>query len=82
MPAPERSRWVRKPSDNVDALAAFIACKSEIDTILTRLAALSAEHFNCTPEEITWVDVGTLGSYLQRLREISDAAFHEGEHAT
>jgi hypothetical protein len=33
------------------------------------------------PDEITWGDVGTLGSYLEGLRQVSDAAFHEGEHA-
>ena len=60
---------------------ALIGCKAEIDIILDRLAALSAEHFNCVPDEVTWADVGTLGSYLQRLREVSDAAFHEGEYA-
>ena len=60
----------------------LLPAKAEIDTIFARLAALSAEHFNCTPDEITWADVGTLGSYLERLREVSDAAFHEGEHAT
>ena len=69
-----------KAPNNASALAAFVARKAEIDTILSRLAALSAEHFNRTPDEITWADVGTLGNYLQRLREISDAAFHEGEH--
>ena len=71
-----------KAPNNSAAIAAFIARKAEIDAILTRLVALSAEHFNCTPDEITWADVGTLGSYLERLREVSDAAFHEGEHAT
>ena len=71
-----------KEPNNTAALAAFVARKSEIDAILTRLAALSAEHFNCIPNEITWADVGTLGTYLERLREVSDAAFHEGEHAT
>jgi len=71
-----------KAPNNSAALSAFIARKSEMGTILTRLAALSAEHFNRTPDEITWADMGTLGSYLERLREVSDAAFHEGEHAT
>jgi hypothetical protein len=66
---------------NPAALAAFIAHKAEIDTILACLAALSAEHFNCTPDEINRANVGTLGRYLERLREVSDAAFHEGEHA-
>ena len=27
-------------------------------------------------------DGGTVGSYLEGLRRVSDAAFHEGEHAT
>ena len=71
-----------KAPNNISALAAFVACKSEIDGILARLAALSAEHFNCAPDEITWANVATLGSYLERLREVSEAAFHEGEHAT
>jgi hypothetical protein len=47
-------------------------------SILARPAALSAEHFNCAPDEPTLVNVDTLGSYLQRF---GDAAFHEGEHA-
>jgi hypothetical protein len=70
-----------KAPHNASAFAAFVARKAEIDTILARLAGLSAEHFNCTPDEITWADVGTLGSYLEGLRRVSDAAFHEGEQA-
>ena len=72
---------MRKPTDNNDALAAFIARKTEIDTILERLTALSAEHFNAMPDAVTWADIGTLGGYLEGLRRVSDAAFHEGEHA-
>jgi hypothetical protein len=72
---------MRKPKDNSAAIAAFIAQKTKIDTILARLAALSAEHFNCSPDAITWGDVGTLSSYLGWLRQVSDAAFGEGEHA-
>ena len=64
-----------------DQAAAFVARKSEIDAILTRLVALSADHFDRAPDDITWADVGTLGSYLEGLRRLADAAFHEGEHA-
>jgi hypothetical protein len=71
-----------KAPNNSAALAAFVSRKAHNDTTLTRLAALSVEHFDCTPDEITWADVSTLGSYLERLREVSNAAFHEGEHAT
>ena len=58
---------------------AFIARKAEIDTMLERLAALSADHFDTSPDEINWGHVGTLNHYRDRLREISDAAFREGE---
>jgi hypothetical protein len=71
---------MRKIPDNSAALAAFIARQIEVDTILSRLAALSADHFGSEPETVTWADVGTLTNYLKGLREISDAAFHEGEH--
>jgi hypothetical protein len=81
MTPPERSRAMRETPDNSEALAAFVARKAEIDTRLARLAALSAEHFNCTPATITWGDVGTIGSYLTQLRQVGDAAFHEGEFA-
>ena len=70
-----------KPINNSDALAAFIVRGTEIDTILTRLTALSADHFKYTPDAITWADVGTFGRYLQRFRNVSDAALLEGEYA-
>ena len=63
------------------ALAAFIARKAEIDTMLARLTALSAEHFDTSPEEINWGHVGTLGHYASLLKQITDMAFKEGEHA-
>jgi hypothetical protein len=72
---------MRKSPDNREALAAFVARKAEVDTLLARLAALSADHFNRAPDDVTWADVGTLSGYLKGLREVSDAAFHEGEHA-
>jgi len=72
---------MRKFPDNSSAIAAFIARKTEIDTILARLSALSAEHINRAPDDVSWDDVGTLGSYLEGLREVSDAAFHQGEHS-
>ena len=63
------------------ALNAFIAAKAEIDTMLERLKALSNDHFETNPDEINWGDVGTLTHYAGLLRQITDSAFHEGEHA-
>lgn len=63
------------------AIGAFIARKAEIDTMLARLQALSDEHFNVAPEEVTWGHAGDLGHYAQLLKQITDATFHEGEYA-
>lgn len=67
--------------DKSKALDAFVAKKIEIDEMLERLAVLSADHFNVHPDEVHWGHVGTLQSYADLLRRISDAAFKEGEHA-
>jgi hypothetical protein len=72
---------MRKSPDNSEALAAFFARKDEIDTILARLAALSAQHFNRAPDNVSWADAGTLASYQKGLREVSEATFQEGEYA-
>lgn len=63
------------------ALDAYIAKKTEIDTILARLKALSDEHFNVGPDEVDWGHVGTLTHYAELLKRITDSAFKEGEHA-
>ena len=68
-------------SNRESALDAFMAQKAEIDTMLARLTALSADHFETNPEEINWGHVGTLGHYASLLRQITDMAFKEGEHA-
>jgi hypothetical protein len=65
---------------NDAALHAVIAAKTEIDDLLARLAAHSADHFGYSPDEVTWGHVGTLDHYRARLREITDMAFREGEH--
>jgi hypothetical protein len=63
------------------ALAAFVSKKAEIDAMLTRLQALSDDHFNYGPDEINWDHVGTLGYYAELLKRVTDSAFQEGEHA-
>ena len=70
-----------RATDNTKALDAFIAAKTEIDAMLARLQALSDDHFETSPDEINWGHVGTLNHYRDRLREITDMAFKEGEHA-
>jgi len=62
------------------AIDAFMARKSEIDNQLARLQALSDEHFNVSPDKVHWGHVGDLGLYANLLRQITDAAFKEGEH--
>ena len=71
----------RRTADNSAALDAFVAAKTEIDAMLQRLTALSADHFETHSDEVNWGHVGTLNHYRDRLREITDNAFKEGEHA-
>ena len=63
------------------ALAALVSKKAEIDAMLTRLQALSDDHFNYSPDEIDWGYVGTLGYYAELLKRVTDSAFKEGECA-
>jgi hypothetical protein len=50
------------------AIAAFVSKKAEIDTMLERIRALSDDHFNYSPDKITWDHVGTLGYYAEMLK--------------
>jgi hypothetical protein len=63
------------------ALAAFVSRKAEIDTMLSRLQALSDDHFGYSPDEITWSHAEGLAHYAELLKRITDQAFNEGEHA-
>ncbi len=67
----------RKPT----AIDAFTAKKAEIDAMLARLRALSDDHFNVSPYEVTWGHVGDLDHYAELLKRITDCAFREGEYA-
>ena len=64
-----------------NALNAFLAAKYEIDHMLARIKTLSDDHFDTHPVEIHWGHVGTLNRYTGLLRQITDDAFKEGEHA-
>ena len=71
----------RATASNDKALDAFMTTKLKIDAMLERMKALSEGHFNTHPDEINWGDVGTLKHYANLLRQITDSAFKEGEHA-
>ena len=71
----------RRATDNTKALDAFMTTKFQIDAMLERLKALSDNHFETSPEEINWGHVGTLNHHASLLRQITDSAFSEGEHA-
>jgi len=72
---------IRRPTVNSKALDAFTTTKFQIDVMLERLKVLSDDHFETHPDEINWGDVDTLNHYASLLRQITDSAFKEGEHA-
>jgi hypothetical protein len=57
---------------NTAALATFIVRKAEIDDLLARLQAASAEHFNANPDEVHWGHAGTLGQVAAQLKNIAE----------
>jgi hypothetical protein len=65
---------------NEDAPAAFVQKKDEIDAMLTRLQALSDDHFGHGPEDMTWAHVGRLEHYAGLFTRITDSALRKGEH--
>ena len=79
----EMGQSMRKtmPKSNHQALAAFVAKKGEIDTMLERVRSLSDDHFDAAPEEVTWGHVGSLEHCAELLKRITDMACNEGEHA-
>ena len=71
----------RATAPNDKALGAFLAAKRNIDHMLARIQTLSDDHFDTDPDAVHWGDVGTLSHYSSLLRQITDTAFNEGEHA-
>ena len=71
----------RATAPNEKALESFLATKARIDLMLARIQTLSNDHFETHPDEINWSDVGTLNHCASLLRQITDSAFKEGEHA-
>lgn len=70
-----------QPHISQTAITAFMARKADIDALLVRLQALSSEHFNVSRDDVNWGHVGDLTRHAELLRQITDAAFKEGEHA-
>lgn len=77
--SPKMQKQIAKSREQ--ALAAFVSKKTEIDTMLGRLQALSDDHFGYSPDEITWSHAEGLAHYAELLKRITDQAFAEGEHA-
>jgi hypothetical protein len=76
---PELQKQIAKSREQ--ALAVFVSKKAEIDAMLTRLKALSDDHFNYGPDDISWDHVCALDHYAELLKRVTDSVFREGECA-
>ena len=70
-----------KISNQEKALNAFLAKKAKVDERLARLQALSDDHFELHPDDVNWSHVDQVARYANLLKQITDMAFNEGEHA-
>jgi hypothetical protein len=71
----------QKIGNQEKAVNAFLARKAEVDERLARLQALSDDHFELHPDEVNWSHVDHVAHYANLLKQITDMAFEEGEHA-
>lgn len=55
--------------ENDRAVSAFVSMKAEFDGLLDRLAALSADHFSVSPDDVHWGHVGTISDAVLLLRQ-------------
>ena len=56
--------------ENDRAVSAFISRKAEFDGLLERLAALSADHFYVSPDDVHWGHVGTVADAVLLLQQV------------
>lgn len=62
------------PTPAATLQATFIATKTDIDAMIARLQALSADHFNADPDALNWSHIGSLTHIQTSLRAITDFA--------
>lgn len=77
----EQIRQIASERRHQKALRRFAELKAEIDARLERLQGASDDHFDTHPDDVNWGHVGDLASINDKLRELTDQIFHEGEHA-
>lgn len=58
-----------RQDENDRAVSAFISKKAEFDALLEKLAALSADHFGVSPDDVHWGHVGTVADAALLLRQ-------------
>ena len=80
-PDPNRDRQASNGTQGSTAVDAFLATKAEIDAALERIRDANEEHFDLNPDDVNWGHVGDLRDYADRLKEITDKIFREGEYA-
>ena len=66
---------------NEKALGRFIEQIGEINARLAELQTFANDHLGYDPDSVNWGHVGTAGYFLEKLTELTDAAFKRGEHA-
>ena len=69
-----------KNNNTEAALSRFIGIVSEIKDRLEELKTFFDDHMQYSSEDINWGHVGTAAFFLERLTELTDAAYKRGEH--
>ena len=67
--------------DNDKQITKFVAGINAAMEKLERLAQAMDDHLCVSPDDVGWVDVGTIQKINADLQEVVDFTFQEGEYA-
>lgn len=68
---------LQNDSTNDEAVNEFVLVKMKIDSALLQLQTMSEDHFDISPDELSWAHVDQLKHCLEQLRGIN--VFLNGE---
>ncbi len=66
-------------NDSNSALGRFTVKRAEIEVLILQMQVSINKRFNIKPEDVSWNDVCELTRYEQKIKELKEAMFGEGE---
>lgn len=63
------------------ALRSFTRNQQKVEAILNRIKESNDNHYDTSPEDVSWGDASNVAKIAKDLEELSDFIYQEGEYA-